>query len=117
VQIDDAIGLRYLPHQCGTVVTLGATGTNLVTIREKMAAWDPVRVHGSVLGYDEVSLAFEHLSSLGDAGRAAVVGIEKGREHTLHAGALILERALYALGAEECSVSVRGWRHALLEEP
>jgi exopolyphosphatase / guanosine-5'-triphosphate,3'-diphosphate pyrophosphatase len=33
----------------------------------------------------------------------------------LHAGALILERFLQALHVLGCRVTVRGWRHALLE--
>ena len=100
----------------GLVVTLGATGTNLVTIRERMTVWDADRVHGATLEYEEVSRAAVWLSGLGDAGRAAVPGIERGREHTIHAGALILERCLFKLGSESCRVSVRGWRHAMLDE-
>lgn len=113
-QVDNALSIRYLPHQAGTVVTLGATGTNLVSVKARMAEWDPERVHGSWLGYEEVSRSVDELCGLDDAGRASLVGIEKGREHTLHAGALILERALFATGAEGCYVSVNGWRTALL---
>ncbi|MCW5937741.1 MAG: hypothetical protein KIT11_10610 [Fimbriimonadaceae bacterium] len=113
-ELDAAIGMEFLPGQSGRTVTLGATGTNLVSIREKLAEWDPERVHGAVLDYEEVSRAVSWLGSLGDAGRRAVVGLEARREHTIHAGALILERCLYALHALECTVSVRGWRHALL---
>jgi exopolyphosphatase/guanosine-5'-triphosphate,3'-diphosphate pyrophosphatase len=50
-----------------------------------------------------------------DAERAALVGIEPGRERTIHIGALIVERALLALVAEAVYVSVRGWRHAMLD--
>ncbi|MEA2553008.1 MAG: exopolyphosphatase / guanosine-5-triphosphate,3-diphosphate pyrophosphatase [Fimbriimonadaceae bacterium] len=116
-EIDDAIGLIYLPNQCGEVVTLGATGTNLITIREQMTAWDPARVHGAYLDYEEVSKAVGWMSRMTDAERAAIVGMERGREKTLHLGALILERALHAFRALGTRVSVRGWRHALLESP
>ena len=51
-----------------------------------------------------------------DAERAAVPGMEPGRERTMHLGALILERCLFALGAEKCRVSIRGWRYALAVE-
>lgn len=112
--IDDTIGMRYLPNRAGTVVTLGATGTNLVTLRERMDHWDAERVHGAWLGYEEVSKSVDRLCSLDDPGRAALTGLEPGREHTIHAGALILERALFALGAEGCYVSVHGWRTGLL---
>jgi exopolyphosphatase/guanosine-5'-triphosphate,3'-diphosphate pyrophosphatase len=114
-EIDDLIGLEYLPHQGGTAVVLGATGTNLITIRERMTEWDADRVHGQWLDYEEVSKAVGWLSSLTDEERAAVPGMEKGRERTIHLGALILERFLYSLHVLGCRVSVRGWRHALLE--
>lgn len=116
-EIDDVFGLCYRPGQCGHVVTLGATGTNLVSIREAMTTWDPDRVHGAVLDYEEISKAVGWMCRMTDAERAAIVGIEPGREKTLHLGSLILERALHVFRAFECSVSVRGWRHALLETP
>jgi exopolyphosphatase/guanosine-5'-triphosphate,3'-diphosphate pyrophosphatase len=114
-EIDDIFGMCYLPGQCGEVVTLGATGTNLISIRDKMTQWNPDLVHGAVLDYEEVSKAVGWMFRMTDAERAAIVGIEPGREKTLHIGALILERAMFAFRASECRVSVRGWRHALLE--
>lgn len=114
-QIDDTIGLEYLPHQCGRVVVLGATGTNLVSIREHMTEWQPERVHGSYLDYEEISKAVGWMMGMTDAQRAAIPGIERGRERTIHIGALILERFLMSLHALGATVSIRGWRHALLE--
>lgn len=114
-EIDDSIGLAYRPGQGGAVVVLGATGTNLITIRDRMTHWDPSRVHGARLDYEEASKAVGWLGPLSDMERAETVGLEPGRETTIHYGALILERFLFALRAYECRVSVRGWRHALLE--
>lgn len=114
-QIDDTIGMIYLPRQCGHVVVLGATGTNLISIRETMESWQPERVHGQWLDYEEISRTVGWMMPMTDAERAQIVGIEPGREKTLPAGALILERFLQCLRALGCSVSVRGWRHALLE--
>ena len=115
-EIDDTFGLAYRPGEAGHAVALGATATNLVTIREAMTEWDSALVHGVHLDYEEVGRSVGWLSAMTDAERAQIVGIERGREHTLHIGVLILERALFALRVEGCSVSVRGWRHALLAE-
>lgn len=115
VEVDDAIGLCYLRDQCGTTVTLGATGTNLVSIKLGMSRWAPERVEGSWLGFGEISEAAGRMMKMTLEERRALVGIEPGREATLPAGALILERFLDAIGAEGCAVTVRGWRHALLE--
>ena len=115
-EIDDAIGLEYRPGQAGTAVALGATPTNLVTIREKMTGWDAEKVHGQYLDYEEVSKAVAWMCDMTLSERAAIVGLEKGREKTLHIGALILERFLNSCHVLGCFVSTRGWRHALLEE-
>lgn len=113
--IDRLIGLEYRPGEAGEVVVLGATGTNLVAIRERMKDWDPARVHGARLDYEEVGRAVGWLCDMTDAQRREVIGMEPGRERTLHIGALILERFLYCLHVLDCRVSVRGWRHAVLE--
>lgn len=114
--IDDIVGLCYRPDACGTVVVLGAAGTNLVSISEKLTTWQPDLVHGATLTYEEISKAVGRLMPMSDSERAAIVGMERGREFTIHLGALILERFLFALRAESCLVSVRGWRYALLEK-
>ncbi|MCE9557895.1 MAG: hypothetical protein K8R88_02990 [Armatimonadetes bacterium] len=114
-QIDDLLAFRYLPGQCGRIVTLGATGTNLISIREKLSNWQPEKIHGQVLDFEEISKAVGWMFNMTDQERAAIPGIEKGREMTLHIGCLILERFLQAIHGLECIVSVRGWRHALLD--
>jgi len=114
--LDDLIGLCYLPGGAGQTILLGATGTNLVSIRERMTRWDPDQVHGAYLDFEEISKSVGWMMPLTDAQRAAIVGIEPGREKTLHIGALIVERCLNAMGSPGCLVSVRGWRHALLEQ-
>jgi exopolyphosphatase/guanosine-5'-triphosphate,3'-diphosphate pyrophosphatase len=113
--IDDTIGHTWRPEEGGEVVVLGATGTNLVSIREKLTTWQPEVVHGSVLEYEEISKAVGWMMPMTDAQRRAIPGMEPGREKTIHIGALILERFLHALSATQCRVSVKGWRHALLE--
>lgn len=97
------------------VVSLGATPTNLVAIREGLTEWAPQKVHGATLDYEEISRAVGYMMTLTDEQRATMPGLETGREKTIHWGAFLLERALYALKAEKTGVSVRGWRHAYIE--
>lgn len=111
--IDDL--LKDVTPTVTATIALGATGTNLVTIRDKMPAWEPEKVHGAWLDYGEVGRSVGWLMRMTNAERAALVGIEKGREGTIVGGTLILERFLNALASPGCYVSVRGWRHALLE--
>lgn len=114
--IDDLIGDDYRGLVPGFAIVLGATGTNLVSIRERMTQWQPEKVHGAWLDFEEISRFVGWTMPMGDAERAGIVGIEPGRERTIHIGALIVERFLNAVGAPGCAVSVRGWRHALLEQ-
>lgn len=114
--IDAVVGTAYQPKDSGVVVALGAAGTNLISIRDGLADWQPDKVHGAELSFEEISNFVGFLMPLTDAERAAIVGMERGREKTIHIGALLLERFLFALRAESCLVSVRGWRHALLEK-
>lgn len=116
VEIDGLLDLGYTEGMAGRAVVLGATGTNLVTLREQMELWDPDRVHGQELDYEEVSRAVGWLAPMTVDEREALPGMEPGRGKTIHAGALILERFLYAIRAERCFVSVRGWRHAIIED-
>lgn len=113
-EIDRMIGLDYRPGQGGIAVVLGATGTNLISMRDRLLAWEPERVHGATLDYEEVGRAVGWLCDMTDAERAQIPGLEPGREKTIHGGALILERFLNALHVLDCRVSIRGWRHALL---
>ena len=114
--IDEIVGTCYQPNDCGVVVALGAAGTNLVSIRDRLAHWQPDKVHGAQLSFEEISNAVGNLMHRTDQERADIVGMEKGREKTIHIGALLLERFLFALRSEKCFVSIRGWRHALLEK-
>jgi exopolyphosphatase/guanosine-5'-triphosphate,3'-diphosphate pyrophosphatase len=114
--IDSVVGKAYQPNDCGVVVALGAAGTNLISVREKFTHWEPQKVHGAELTFEEISNQVGHLMPLSDAERASIIGMEKGREKTIHLGALLLERFLFALRVEVCLVSIRGWRYALLEK-
>lgn len=114
--IDDTIGVNVAPADVGAVVALGAPGTDLVAMRLGITDWQPDRIHGAWIDYEEVGRAVGRLMRMTDASRAAVPGVEPARGGTIHVGCLILERVLNALAAPGCFVSVRGWRHAWLTE-
>ena len=113
--IDELLRITIDPGGAGTAVALGATPTNLVSIRERLSEWDSRKVHGQTLSFEEVGKSVGWLCGMSLAERGALVGIEHGRERTLHAGALILERFMNALHVDACLVSCRGWRFALLD--
>lgn len=114
-EIDRVLATEPAPEQPGVAVVLGATGTNLISVREKLLTWQPEKVHGQVLEYEEVSKSVGWMFGMTDAERAAIPGMERGRERTIHVGSLILERFMHRIGVEHVTVSTRGWRYALLD--
>ncbi len=115
-EVDDVFGIRYLKGQAGVTVALGASATNLVSIRDEVVPWVPAKVHGAYLDFEEISKFAGMLGRMTIAERADLPGIERGRERTIHIGALILERALQCVHSLGARVSTKGWRHALLGE-
>lgn len=114
IEVDKHFAKLEPPASPFRTFTVGSTGVNLISIRERLADFDLQSIHGQSLEFEEIARAFGWLAGMTDEERSTIVGLERGREHTIHAGALILERALFALRCESCTVSTRGWRHALL---
>lgn len=121
IALDGEIAAHYertaFPFPTGApVVALGSGATTLVVLREGMTEWDAARVDGAALEYEEVGRAVGFLNGLDVAARMTHLPTQPALARTLHVSALILERILYALRAEGCRVSVRGWRHGLIAD-
>ena len=114
--LDEAFApLRELP-QPDRVVSIGGTGVNLATLALGLPAFDPAQAHGVWFGDETPAALLERLLRLSDAERRALPGIEPDRAPLLHVGALIVERALFALRREEVQISTRGLRYGILYE-
>jgi Exopolyphosphatase len=112
--LDEAFApMRELP-QPDRVVSIGGTGVNLATLALGLTAFDPAPVHGVWFGDETPAALLERLLRLSDAERRTLPGIEPDRAPLLHIGALILERALFALRREEVQISTRGLRYGIL---
>jgi exopolyphosphatase/guanosine-5'-triphosphate,3'-diphosphate pyrophosphatase len=114
--LDEAFApLRTLP-QPDRVVSIGGTGVNLAMLALGLTAFDPAQVHGVWFSDETPAALLERLLRLSDAERRALPGIEPDRAPLLHVGALIVERALFALRREEVQISTRGLRYGILYE-
>jgi len=112
--LDEAFApLRQLP-QPNRGASIGGTGVNLATLALGLTAFDPAAVHGVWFGDETLAALLERLLRLSDAERRTLPGIEPDRAPLLHIGALILERALFALRREEVQISTRGLRYGIL---
>jgi exopolyphosphatase/guanosine-5'-triphosphate,3'-diphosphate pyrophosphatase len=105
--------LRAVP-QPERVVSIGGTGVNLAMLALGQTRFDPAQAHGVWFGDETLPALLERLLRLSDAERRALPGIEPDRAPLLHIGALILERALFALRREEVQISARGLRYGIL---
>lgn len=96
------------------VVTVGGTGVNLGSVWLGLETFDPSRLHGLKLKYEDLGQLLARFCSLPESERRLIKGLEPDRASVIHAGTLILERTLHALRQEEVLISVRGWRYGLL---
>jgi exopolyphosphatase / guanosine-5'-triphosphate,3'-diphosphate pyrophosphatase len=112
--LDEAFAPLHRLPQPDRVVSIGGTGVNLAMLALGLTAFDPAQVHGVWFNDETPAALLERLLRLSDAERRALPGIEPDRAPLLHVGALILERALFALRREEVQISTRGLRYGIL---
>ena len=112
--LDEAFAPLHKLPQPDRVVSIGGTGVNLAMLALGLTAFDPAQVHGVWFNDETPAALLERLLRLSDAERRALPGIEPDRAPLLHVGALILERALFALRREEVQISTRGLRYGIL---
>ena len=102
------------PQRSDSVATVGSTGVNLASIA-RGGEFDPDAVHGSRLTLEGVRELRDRVCRMSVDERAELLGLECGRAFAIHSGALILERAMNALGVSEVRISARGLRWGLLD--
>lgn len=98
----------------GRLVGVAGTVTTLSAVAQRLPAYDPLRVHGSILTLEEVDRLAAILAALTVRERAALPGMEPKRADVILAGALIVAEAMRATGFDRLTVSDRGVRWGLL---
>jgi exopolyphosphatase/guanosine-5'-triphosphate,3'-diphosphate pyrophosphatase len=95
-------------------VGVAGTVTTVCAVSRGIAPYDSEKVHLSKLTRQEVERETDRYFRLSVAEKRALSGMEPKRADVIAAGALILERAMVRLGADEAIVSDRGIRWGLL---
>jgi exopolyphosphatase/guanosine-5'-triphosphate,3'-diphosphate pyrophosphatase len=108
--------LAALPERPRTLVTLAGTGTTLSAIHQRLAVYDPAKVHGSRLSGGDIADLREELAALPLARRREVVGMDPARADVIVAGALILETLLALAGLDSTIVSEHDILYGLVLE-
>ncbi|MBQ3301898.1 MAG: Ppx/GppA family phosphatase [Eggerthellaceae bacterium] len=87
------------------MVAVAGSATSVVSIRETMEVYDSNRVHLSRVTAGDLEEVFEKLSSMTEAERREVVGLDPKRAPVIVAGVLILQEVMAAGGFLEYTVS------------
>jgi len=101
----EALATLALPGMPGTVIGTGGTYTALGAIALGLAAYDPRRVHGSVLALARLDALAERLASLSLEEIAALPSLDPARAPVLLGGAVVGAEALRRSGRPELVVS------------
>lgn len=89
----------------GRVIAVAGTATNVISMRDRMAVYQPNVVHGSVAHREDIDNLVETLGAMTLAERQKVVGLESRRAPVIVAGVLILQQIMEAGRIPEFTVS------------
>jgi exopolyphosphatase/guanosine-5'-triphosphate,3'-diphosphate pyrophosphatase len=96
------------------LVATAGTPTTLAAIDLGMAEYDPARVNNHAMTLAKVEELFDRLASVPLAARAAMVGIERGREDLIVSGCAVLYRVMHDWQFGAVTVSDWGLREGLV---
>ncbi len=96
------------------VIASGGTATSFVEWREKLATYQPRRIHGFRAAENEVAKAAEELAAIPLSERKQSSFIDPGRAAVMPTGLLILSEILRCLQVDEFIVTTCGLRYGLV---
>ncbi len=100
-------GLSYAVGVAGTITTLAA-------MKLQLAQYDPKKVHGYELHYDDILQSFDRLKGKTADAIKTIPQISAGRADIILAGVIILLEFMQAAGLEKITVSDRGLRYGIV---
>lgn len=98
----------------GRVIGAGGNVTAMAAVAAGMAAYDPEKIHGSVLTKREMMKQIALYTKCTAEERRRIAGLSPKRADIILGGACIILAAAEASGADEITVSDRSLRHELL---
>ena len=101
-------------YQTATFVGTAGTITSLAAMAQKLPAYEPARIHNYQLQLSTIQEIERTLLSRNKAARSGLLGLEKGREEVIAAGAIIIRTIMDTLGMPAVLVSDLGLREGVL---
>ncbi|WHZ13885.1 MAG: Exopolyphosphatase [Nitrospira sp.] len=108
-----AVENMRLPTEFTFIGTAG-TITSLAAMAQQLPAYEPARIHNYLLKLETITQLEQQLLSRSKAQREGLLGLERGREEVIAAGAIILRIVMETLRLSECLVSDLGLREGVL---
>jgi exopolyphosphatase/guanosine-5'-triphosphate,3'-diphosphate pyrophosphatase len=115
-EVRAALDAVPLPAGDETVVGVAGTVTSLAAMVQRLASYDPDRVHGYDLALPALHAEIVRLERATQAERERIVGLDPRRADVILAGAIVLEEIAMRAGTGKVKVSDRGIRWGLLQE-
>lgn len=103
--VDALLAAAPLPAAPATVIGVGGTFTSLAAIALGLPRYEPDAVHGAAFPEDRFTDLVTRLAGLTVAETMAIPSLDPGRADVLLGGAIVVERALAAVGGNEVVVS------------
>jgi exopolyphosphatase/guanosine-5'-triphosphate,3'-diphosphate pyrophosphatase len=88
-----------------TFVGTAGTITSLAAMAQRLATYEPARIHNYRLSLETIVDLEQQLLSRSKAARVGMPGLEKNREDVIASGSIILRTVMDMLGERECLVS------------
>jgi len=104
---DHAFAETPAPPRSETIVGVAGTVTTLACLALDLTAYDPERVHGSILTRAQIAELVDRLAAMPEAERTALPCIQPGRAGVIIGGGEVLLAAMDFLGAVRLRVSER----------
>lgn len=102
--IDVVIG-EYLLDVKATAIGIGGTITTISSVKNQLVKYEREKVHGSVIGKEDIDEIFNGLVNMTNDERKNVIGLDMLRADIINAGILILQRILIMIESEFVIVS------------
>jgi len=107
---------RFGPGARGALIGVAGTVTTFAAMADRLATYDPARVHGFELGVGSLDEQLARLATADEKERATFIGLDPRRADVIFAGGLILRGLAEHFEVERVKVSDRGIRWGLFYE-
>lgn len=97
--------LEYGEVPFSTFYGIGGTATSIASIKLELENYDSKIINGQVLTYKDVLCVIDKIFSFKVDERYKIIGLQKGRERVIGAGALMLKNLMEYLKIKEITIS------------